>query len=182
MFVGFDMASTSKKRKHLTLTITQKCEILDKIKEGISLTILAQKYNVGKSTITDIKSKEAKIRSFVINTEKGPGSRKTLKTPVNPQLEDALFTWFLEQRRKNVPLTGEILMEKANFFHERLGRGAFVASRGWLDNFKKRHGIRQLKVTGEKLSNNEVAVQPFQEKFLEVIRDVCVNSCGTDPA
>lgn len=155
----------------MTLTITQKCEILDKIKEGISLTILAQKYNVGKSTITDIKSKEAKIRSFVINTEKGPGSRKTLKTPENPQLEDALFTWFLEQRRKNVPLTGEILMEKAKFFHERLGRGAFVASRGWLDNFKKRHGIRQLKVTGEKLSNNEAAVQPFQEKFLEVIRE-----------
>lgn len=73
------MASTSKKRKHVTLTIGQKCEILDKIKEGISSSILAQQFNVGKATITDIKHKEEKIRSFVINTEKGPGARKTLK-------------------------------------------------------------------------------------------------------
>lgn len=165
------MASTSKKRKHVTLTIEQKCEILDKIKEGISSTILAQQYNVGKATITDIKHKEEKIRSFVINTEKGPGARKTLKTPENPLLEDALFTWFIEQRRKNVPLSGDILMQKAKFFHERLGRGEFVASRGWLDNFKKRHGIRQLKVSGEKLSNNEAAVKPFQDKFMDVIRE-----------
>lgn len=124
------MASTSKKRKHVTLTISQKCEILDQLKEGISFSFLAQKYNVGKSTIFDIKKKEEQIRSYVVRTEKGPGARKTLKTPENPQLEDALFTWFIEQRRKNVPLSGDILMEKAKYFHGRLGRGEFSASKG----------------------------------------------------
>lgn len=67
-------------------------------------------------------------------------------------------------------MSGDILMQKAKFFHERLGRGEFLASRGWLDNFKKRHGIRQLKVSGEKLSNNEATVKPFQDKFMDVIR------------
>lgn len=165
------MASTSKKRKHTTLTISQKCEILDKLKDGVSLSSLAQKYGVGKSTIFDIKSKEEKIRSYVVRTEKGPGVRKTLKAPENLQLEDALFTWFIEQRRKNVPLSGEILMEKAKYFHGRLGRGEFSASKGWLEKFKKRHGIRQLKISGEKLSNNEDAVKPFQDKFMDIIKE-----------
>lgn len=171
------MASTSKKRKHVTLTISQKCEILDQLKEGISFSFLAQKYNVGKSTIFDIKKKEEQIRSYVVKTEKGPGARKTLKTPENPQLEDALFTWFIEQRRKNVPLSGDILMEKAKYFHGRLGRGEFSASKGWLEKFKKRHGIRQLKMTGEKISNNEDAVKPFQVKFMDIIKekDLCAD-------
>ncbi|CAG5053469.1 unnamed protein product [Parnassius apollo] len=101
----------------------------------------------------------------------GPGVRKTLKTPENPQLEDALFTWFIEQRRKNVPFSGDILMEKAKYFHERLGRADFSASKGWLEKFKKRHGIRQLKITGEKLCNNEDAVKKFQDKFMDIIME-----------
>lgn len=163
------MASTSKRRKHVTLTISQKCDILDQLKQGTSFSFLAQKYDVGKSTIFDNKKKEE--QSYVVRTEKGPGARKTLKTPENQQLEDALFTWFIEQRRKNVPLSGDILMEKAKFLHGRLGRGEFSASKGWLKKFKKRHGIRQLKITGEKLSNNENAVKPFQDKFMDSIRE-----------
>jgi hypothetical protein len=31
----------------------------------------------------------------------------------------------------------------------------FVASHGWLQKFKKRDGIRQLKICGEKLSAND---------------------------
>lgn len=84
------------KRKHKTLTIAEKCAILDGLKGGVSATSLSLKYGVGKSTITDLKKKEQKIRSFVAQTEKGPGLRKTLKSPENPVLEEALFTWFLE--------------------------------------------------------------------------------------
>ncbi|XP_018576379.1 tigger transposable element-derived protein 2-like [Anoplophora glabripennis] len=163
------------KRKHKTLSIAEKCAILDSLKDGVSETSLALKYGVGKSTITDLRKKEQKIRSFVAQTEKGPGLRKTLKLPENPVLEEALFTWFLEQRRRHVPLSGEIVMHKARFFHKKLTGSDFSASRGWLDNFKKRHGIRQLKVSGEKVSSNAEAVQPFQEKFLKEIRekDLC---------
>ncbi|CAG5036358.1 unnamed protein product [Parnassius apollo] len=93
------MASTPKKRKHVTLTVFQKCEILDHIKEGA------------------------------------------------------------------------IFMEKAKYFHERLGQGEFSASKGWLEKFKKRHGIRQLKITDEKLSKNEDAVKPFQDKFMDIIKE-----------
>ncbi|XP_014366598.2 jerky protein homolog-like [Papilio machaon] len=159
------------KRKHKTLTIAEKCTILDSLKDGVSATSLACKYGVGKSTITDLKKNEQKLRSFIAKTEKGPGFRKTLKLPENPVLEEALFTWFLEQRRRHIPLSGEVVMEKARFFHKKLTGSDFSASRGWLDNFKKRHGKRQLKVSGEKVSSNTEAVQPFQEKFLNEIKE-----------
>lgn len=67
--------------------------MLDSLQDGVSGTSLSLKYGVGKSTITDLKKKEQKIRSFVAQTEKGPGLRKTLKLPENPVLEEALFTY-----------------------------------------------------------------------------------------
>ncbi|GBM11619.1 Jerky -like [Araneus ventricosus] len=45
----------------------------------------------------------------------------------------------------------------------------FVASKGWLDIFKHQHGIRRLKITGEKLSSNESAIEPFRIELLRFI-------------
>lgn len=121
-----------------------------------------------KNTITDIKSTKVKIRSFVINTIKELDTRKILTNPENPQLEDAFFT---EHWRNNFNFTDEMLMEMAKFFHERLGRGILIASRGWLDNFKERPGIRQLKLTGgrtnadqEHNDNESYSAKPYQSK------------------
>lgn len=50
-----------------------------------------------------------------------------------------------------------------------------VASRGWLDKFKKLHEIRQHKLSGAKLSNNEETVKPFQKKFIGIIRHKVLN-------
>ncbi|KAG8232655.1 hypothetical protein J437_LFUL012615 [Ladona fulva] len=53
----------------------------------------------------------------------------------------------------------------------------FVASKGWLDRFKHRHGIRHLKITGEKLSSNESAIEPFRiEVLLHVINEKNLSS------
>ena len=88
-------------------------------------------------------------------------------------MEDALFTWFLQQRRLHVPVSGEMICEKARIFHRQITNSniGFNASRGWLDKFKKRHGIRRLKMVGEKLSSNEDAIGPFQQEFQKVIRE-----------
>jgi hypothetical protein len=46
-------------------------------------------------------------------------------------------------------------------------RDDFRASDGWLDKFKKIFGIRFLTITGEKLSCDLSAVDPFVRKFQE---------------
>jgi hypothetical protein len=55
------------KRKHVTLNIKEKHEILKKLEFGVSGASLAAKYNVGTSTISDIKKNKSKIEKFVGN-------------------------------------------------------------------------------------------------------------------
>lgn len=164
------------KRKHTTLSLQDKCDIIKKLESGITVRELAKTYDVGKSTIGDIKKKKDAIISHVSSTESGPGQRKTLKSCQNPDVESAVFTWFLQQRAQHIPLSGEIICEKAKWFYSQItGRHDFQASSGWLEKFKKRHGIRQLTITGEKLSADESAVEPFKRKFLDKIKEMDLN-------
>jgi len=43
---------------------------------------------------------------FVNTTERGPGTRKTLKQPENLILENALLIWFMQQQRRHIPISG----------------------------------------------------------------------------
>lgn len=160
-------------RKHSTLTLKDKLRIIEMLDKGDSYPIIARKFGIGRSTVGDIKKNKDKILKFVSLTERGPGVRKTLKKSENPVLEDALFTWFLQQRRLHVPVSGDMICEKARIFHRQITNSdiGFNASRGWLDKFKKRHGIRRLKMAGEKLSNDEAAIGPFQLELQKVIKE-----------
>lgn len=51
-----------RKRNHKTLTLRDKSEIIDSLHRGISGKALALKYDVGTSTISDIKKNEEKIK------------------------------------------------------------------------------------------------------------------------
>lgn len=91
----------------------------------------------------------------------------------NPEVETALYNWFLQQRLAHVPVSSDLLRTKAKHFYERITqKDDFLASSGWLDKFKKRHGIRFLKVCGEKLSSDVNAITPFQEKFRDVVQEM----------
>lgn len=141
------------KRKHVTLSLEDKCSILDRIEKGESAAQLAREFNVGKSTISDIKRNSKKIKDFVASTEQGPSNRQTLKISHFPLIDQAVYAWFLQQRSRNMPISGELLREKAKFFQEKIYPNLmdkFKASEGWLSKFKKRHGIRYLSVTTEK--------------------------------
>lgn len=60
-----------------------------------------------------------------------------------------------------------MLCEKAKWFYYQISEEEdFQASQDWL---KKRHGICQLTINGEKLS---LALEPSQQKFLEKIIDL----------
>ncbi|GBM55383.1 Jerky -like [Araneus ventricosus] len=48
-------------------------------------------------------------------------------------------------------------------------RPTFVASRGWLDPWKKRHGVHQLCITGKKLSSDYMATEEFIKEIDDLI-------------
>ena len=52
-----------------------------------------------------------------------------------------------------MPLTGLMVMKQARKYHEELNiEGEYEYSKGWLQKFKKHHGINYLKICGEKVS------------------------------
>jgi hypothetical protein len=158
------------KRKHVTLNIKEKHEIWKKLEFGVSGASLAAKYNVGTSTISDIKKNKSKIEKFVGNCYQQIRTRKTLRQAEYPEMEKRLYNWFRTQRSRHIPVSFVILAAMAKkIYAEVYGRDNFVASRGWLSKFKSRHGLRRLRVCGEKLSSNEPAVSPFLSKFKEKI-------------
>ncbi|KAJ8930399.1 hypothetical protein NQ314_016794 [Rhamnusium bicolor] len=126
------------KRKHNTLNLEEKVKILKLIESGESFANIASKYGVGKSTVGDIKKNKTKILEYVSSGDKGVGSRKTLKLSAYPAMEKSLYTWFLQERSRGTPLSGDILCEKAKFFYQKIAqKDDFKASSGWLQKFKK---------------------------------------------
>ena len=59
---------------------------------------------------------------------------KALKVGAYEKLDEALYIWILQQREKDVPVTGVLLQEKARLLYERLYSDTttpFVASIGF---------------------------------------------------
>lgn len=129
------MAKATTKRKRVILSLESKLSILDKLSKGVTQAILAEGYNIGQSTITDLKKNEAKLRAFVSSLEQQgmSCSRKIMRLAKEKQLEEALYLWFVQKRSQD---TGPLLKEKASELHGKLyeegGAPSFTASAGWL--------------------------------------------------
>lgn len=155
------------KRKRVVLSLADKLKIIEQSDKGVTGKKLAEMYGVGQSTISDIKSSKRTLLNFVsvLENNDGSSSRKSMKAATNKDLEDVIFKWFLQQRSLGSPISGPILCEKAKILAEKLGYSSFKASNGWLRNFKSRHGVRELDLSGEKLSADFKAAEEFVKKF-----------------
>ncbi|XP_023721482.1 tigger transposable element-derived protein 4-like [Cryptotermes secundus] len=88
-------------------------------------------------------------KTKIINAFKQNGSRiKRLRKPERSDVDEALLKWFKQQRSDNVPVSGPLLMVKAEEFAKKLKDEEFVCGAGWTDKFKLRHNITFGKVSG----------------------------------
>ena len=98
-------------------------------------------FGVGKTQIQDIvKNKEA----IQLHYSKGVplDKRQNLRKTGNEEINSLIYEWFRAARSKNVPVSGPLIQEKTKLFAEELGIDTFKASNGWLESFRKRHGIK----------------------------------------
>ena len=173
-----EMASVSgKKRKHVILTIEQKLKACEMVRNKVPKSMVMEKFNIGKSTLNDICRKEESFKKFKAQKEDlGISSvvktAKQIKSGTFDKLDQALYIWLRQQREKGSPITGPILMEKAMEFHHLLyGESSqqFIASSGFQWRFCHRFGIRDLSISGEKLSSNTFAAEQFVKEFPDLI-------------
>jgi len=159
------------------LTIKNKCEILGKLKNGESISDLAKEYNVNRTTIYRIKINIDEIEEFASNRHAPLKKFKRIRAITVPNVDRALYSWFLNQRLNHNIVTNEVLRLKAIELHKTLDVDVpFKASSGFIEKFKKRNGIRLLQVSGEKLSSNESEIPNFIETFVEKVRQLELTS------
>ncbi|KAK9744784.1 CENP-B N-terminal DNA-binding domain [Popillia japonica] len=165
--------SSNSKRKRVVLSLADKIKIIDYLDKGVNGSLLAQKYGIGLSTLSDIRKNSSSIMMFASDMDRKAGcqSRKTMKTAKNRDLESAVYEWFVQYRGQGQRVTGPMICEKALELNSQLKLADdFRATSGWLSNFKRRHGIKNLEIYGEKqLAAESIAGQLFKEKFKDVI-------------
>ncbi|XP_069821771.1 large ribosomal subunit protein uL23m isoform X1 [Dendropsophus ebraccatus] len=164
----------SVKRKHVTLTIPQKLEIIRRLESGESRTCIMEEYNIGSSTIYDIKKRKDQLCSFVASSEtmRGLMKRQTLKQPKLAQLDKVVYMWFSEMRSQGIAVTGPMIIEKAKAFYTEMEiTEKCIFSEGWLRNFKERHGIRKMSSTGELCSEDAETTEGYSEFFSTLLKE-----------
>ncbi|KFD68160.1 hypothetical protein M514_19642 [Trichuris suis] len=150
-------ASRGTKRKHCTLSITDKIELLKKPVP-----------NVGSSTVSDTKKQKAKLLQFFANSglKKQIGIRKTVKDGKSSELNKVLITWLKLRLSEGVELSGDLVREQARLNHKELGLNYQCDySNGWLRRFKQRHGLKLRAVHGERRSADREAAAASVEEF-----------------
>lgn len=154
----------SNKRKHFTLE--QKIKIVNEVNEGAQKSEVCRKYGLALSTLsTFLKSKDSLIAAFESSCTK----RKRLRTTDKTDLDKALLDWFKLQRSLNVPISGQILQEKATYFGKALGYGEdFQCTLSWISRFKDRHGINRGKITGEAKSVDQTVTNDWLKNVWQI--------------
>ncbi|KAH6945787.1 hypothetical protein HPB50_009945 [Hyalomma asiaticum] len=89
-----------------------------------------------------------------------------LSTSTYTDVDKAVFTWFLDTRARNVPISGTILQQKAKGFACILGHEYFKVSNGWLQGFKSQHSVVGRVISGKFASaDSDASASSVAEKL-----------------
>ncbi|XP_071497446.1 tigger transposable element-derived protein 4-like [Diadema antillarum] len=132
---------------------------------------VAAKFNVKTNTLSDMIKNRHKIVQAVENPSDARKGVKRMRQMTFDNVDAALITWF--RQRESLPdlqLDGEMLLEKAKYFAKELGHET-APSQGWIDRFKKRHGIGHIKKAGEAAGVDEELVQGWKDgRLTDILR------------
>lgn len=139
------------KRKRVSLSLLQKQQVIERLERGERVNQICMDYNIGKSTVFDIK----KQRNAIFETiEKMWDSRdlclrKKLRFSKNKRLDHEVYKWYLRMKRNGKFLSKNDIREKALEINKRIkGVESFKATNNWLMRFLRQHCINE-KVTND---------------------------------
>lgn len=159
------------KNKRRSLTAAQKKEIcLKKISTpSLKQIDLSKEYNVSEGMISDIL--KARDRWLAIDDNSHQASLKREKKIPFPIIEDALTLWVENALQAGLVITDNILSTKALEFAYLCKEEKFKGSNGWVDNFKKRHNLKQYNMHGEAASAPLQDLEAMREDIRQTLKD-----------
>ncbi|XP_061746133.1 tigger transposable element-derived protein 1-like [Nerophis ophidion] len=172
-------AKESSERKKRMMCLELKKEIVEKHDQGVRVVDLAREYERSSSTICTILKQKELIKA--ISPAKGIKIISKQRTAIHEDMERLLVVWLKEKQLAGDTVTEAIICEKARAIYASLLQKTpgtltdealaeqFKASRGWLDGFKKRIGIRFVVRNGEVASSDMEAADDYLKTFAEII-------------
>ena len=161
----------SSTRKRKSLTAAQKKEICIKKTSTplLKQKELANEYDVSEGMISDILKEKDRWLAIDIDSFQA-GLRREKKIPF-PTIEEALTIWVDNALQAKLIITDNILSTKAIGFAFLLKEDKFKGSNGWVDNFKKRHNLRQYTMHGEAASAPLQDLETMRENLYQTLKD-----------
>ena len=170
------MSEQKKTRKNLSIqTKLQLLADVDK-KQGTKKEI-AEKYGIPHNTLSTIVKNRAKLeRPGLTLTAEFQPDRKRQRTTEKLDIDQALFLWFKQARAMSAPISNPVLTSQAELTASELGLTDFTASVGWIERFKRRHGIALKTVSGEAAAVDHTVTNAWKQHDLPSL----LNEYGED--
>ncbi|CAF4683431.1 unnamed protein product, partial [Rotaria socialis] len=153
------------------LTLAERVELIRKNEQNVPYRKLAGEYKISIGSVSNIVKRKVE---YIENYEQNENSNKkrNLRDEFSQQLDQKVYEWFVQQRSKNIPISGPLLQEQARQIRQQLGgsnAGDFKASNGWLEKFRKRHGIQYRTINGESASVDPATVDEWEKRLVVMI-------------
>ena len=173
------------KSKKTTLTIYDKVKILDHMRaHGLSNKQTHQYWEengyrgrVSEKNVSVWKKDEEKIRAAYAQGGAKLAGRRVREVKY-PELEAALKLWMEGCEAQLQPISGKLIVTKAERLRGALGlpKEALKFSNSWLDEFKKRHSLKQHNHHGEAGSVNLTSVKEERERIQKALNGWDLNN------
>ena len=121
---------------------------------------------LGKSTIGDILKDKHKW----LDKPADSLDMMRYRQPKSQQLEDALFLWFSDMSLHHAAINKMHIM-KAKTLGEQLNVTEFCYSRGWIQRFKNRRGIKRKLYEGKVESADMSLVHTGRDKLQQILKE-----------
>lgn len=136
--------------------------------KGVPASKIAMDLQCNPSTVRAWK--KLSIKDLIKIDTNAISKRIRFRKIENNRVDKAMWIWFQQYRAKGIPLSGPLIRAQALKFHKRLGGSKnFQASEGWLSKWKDRHNIRNVCISGEKLSADETAAEKYKVTFMDIV-------------
>ena len=157
------MASSKSKQK--VLSLLERVKIVERSDKGESCLAIARSLGVGKTRIQSIIREKESIKRRWQAGESGEGKTSKIKKTALATIDDGVWNWFCEARRRNIPVTGRLIQEKALCLSLDEGIDDFQASNGWLSKWMKSRNVHHASLSRERASVSQEALDDWNGRI-----------------
>jgi Tc5 transposase DNA-binding domain len=140
-------SNLSKEGRNLKrLTVSDKLAILDRLDRGERQCEIVKTTKLSQAVVSRIKKDGEKLRKIQKDNSPLLRSTYTLYKSKYPQVDQAVYDWFVDVRHQNgkgkpLPLTRRLIQSRAKQVADKFGIADFNASNGWFARWLWRFNI-----------------------------------------